>query len=241
MYAAEGAGGRQPNARRVRVVTFAGEFNYSAINNFGVSQTDAPLVGLLNNDLEVIHGDWLDEMVSHALRPEIGCVGAKLYYPDDRIQHAGVILGIGGVAAHAWQTHPRGAAGQAHRNLLQQNLSAVTAACLIIRREVYLQVGGLEAEQLKVAFNDVDFCLKVRAAGYRNFWTPYAELYHHESASRGKEDTLEKRDRFRTEVEYMTATWGDLLLNDPAYNPNLTLTINDFTLALPPREWKPLQ
>ena len=239
--AAEGAGGRQPNARRVRVVTFAGEFNYSAINNFGVSQTDAPLVGLLNNDLEVIHGDWLDEMVSHALRPEIGCVGAKLYYPDDRIQHAGVILGIGGVAAHAWQTHPRGAAGQAHRNLLQQNLSAVTAACLIIRREVYLQVGGLEAEQLKVAFNDVDFCLKVRAAGYRNFWTPYAELYHHESASRGKEDTLEKRDRFRTEVEYMTATWGDLLLNDPAYNPNLTLTINDFTLALPPREWKPLQ
>jgi GT2 family glycosyltransferase len=206
-----------------------------------VSQTDAPIVGLLNNDLEVIHGDWLDEMVSHALRPEIGCVGAKLYYPDDRIQHAGVILGIGGVAAHAWQTHPRGAAGQAHRNLLQQDLSAVTAACLVIRREVYLQVGGLEADALKVAFNDVDFCLKVRAAGYRNFWTPYAELYHHESASRGKEDTLEKRDRFRQEVEYMTTKWGDALVNDPAYNPNLTLTINDFTLAVPPREWPPLK
>lgn len=226
---------------QVRVVRFPGEFNYSAINNYGVAQTDAPLIGLLNNDLEVIHGDWLDEMVSHALRPEIGCVGAKLYYPDDKIQHAGVILGIGGVAAHAWQTHPRGAAGQAHRNLLQQNLSAVTAACLVIRREVYLQVGGLEAEKLKVAFNDVDFCLKVRAAGYRNFWTPYAELYHHESASRGKEDTLEKRDRFRSEVEYMRATWADVLDHDPAYNPNLTLTINDFTLAVPPREWPPLQ
>ncbi len=237
--------GPAPAARvrpaRVRVVQFPGEFNFSALNNFGVSQTDAPLVGLLNNDLEVIHGDWLDELVSHALRPEIGCVGAKLYYPDDKIQHAGVILGIGGVAAHAWQTHPRGAAGQAHRNLLQQNLSAVTAACLVIRRSVYEQVGGLEADQLKVAFNDVDFCLKVRAAGYRNLWTPYAELYHHESASRGKEDTLEKRDRFRSEVEYMTGKWGELLVNDPAYNPNLTLTINDFTLAVPPREWPPLK
>ena len=231
----------QPSTpRRVRVARFPGEFNFSAINNYGVSQTDAPVVGLLNNDLEVIHGDWLDEMVSHALRPEIGCVGAKLYYPDDRIQHAGVILGIGGVAAHAWQTHPRGAAGQAHRNLLQQNLSAVTAACLVIRREVFLQVGGLD-EKLRVAFNDVDFCLSVRAAGFRNFWTPYAELYHHESASRGAEDTLEKRDRFRSEVEYITAKWGDALVNDPAYNPNLTLTINDFTLALPPREWPPLQ
>jgi GT2 family glycosyltransferase len=223
------------------VVHFPGEFNYSALNNFGVEHTDAPLVGLLNNDLEVIHGDWLHEMVSQALRPEIGCVGAKLYYPDDRIQHAGVILGIGGVAAHAWQTHPRGAAGQAHRNYLQQNLSAVTAACLVLRREIFLQVGGLNADQLKVAFNDVDFCLKVRAAGFRNLWTPYAELYHHESASRGKEDTLEKRDRFRNEVEYMRATWGDLLDRDPAYNPNLTLTINDFTLALPPRDWPPLQ
>ena len=227
------------SAPRVRVVRFPGDFNFSAINNFGVQHTDAPVVGLLNNDLEVINRDWLDEMVSHALRPDIGCVGAKLYYPDDRIQHAGVILGIGGVAAHAWQTHPRGAAGQAHRNLLQQNLSAVTAACLVLRREVFQQVEGFD-EKLKVAFNDVDFCLKVRAAGYRNFWTPYAELYHHESASRGAEDTLEKRDRFRSEVEYITAKWGDALVNDPAYNPNLTLTINDFTLALPPRPWPPL-
>ena len=224
-----------------RVIHYEGEFNFSAINNFAVEHTEAPVIGLLNNDLEVITPDWLEEMASQALRPEIGCVGAKLYYPDDRIQHAGVILGIGGVAAHVWQTHPRGAAGQAHRNLLQQNLSAVTAACLVIRRETYQQVGGLNADQLKVAFNDVDFCLKVRAAGFRNFWTPYAEFYHHESASRGKEDTLEKRDRFRSEVEYMTEKWGSALVNDPAYNPNLTLTINDFTLALPPRPWPPLE
>jgi glycosyltransferase involved in cell wall biosynthesis len=225
---------------RVRVLHYAGEFNFSAINNYAVAHTDAPVVGLINNDLEVINDDWLDEMVSHALRPEIGCVGAKLYYPNDRIQHAGVILGIGGVAAHAWQSHPRGTAGQAHRALLQQNMSAVTAACLVIRREVFQQVGGLDEDKLKVAFNDIDFCLKVRAAGYRNLWTPYAELYHHESASRGAEDTLEKRDRFRSEVEYMTAKWGDALVNDPAYNPNLTLTVNDFTLALPPRKWAPL-
>lgn len=225
---------------RCRILDYAGEFNFSAINNFGVAHTDAPVIGLLNNDLEVIHGDWLDEMVSHALRPEIGCVGAKLYYPNDRIQHGGVILGIGGVAAHAWQTHPRGISGQAHRAILQQNLSAVTAACLVIRREVYLEVGGLEEDNLAVAFNDVDFCLKVRAAGYRNFWTPFAELYHHESASRGTENTLAKRDRFRTEVDYMTKKWGEVLLNDPAYNPNLTLQLNDFTLASPPRPWTPL-
>ncbi len=224
----------------VRILRYPGEFNFSAINNFAVAHTDAPVVGLLNNDLEVIHGDWLDEMVGQALRPNIGCVGAKLYYPNDRIQHAGVILGIGGVAAHAWQSHPRGSAGQSHRNLLQQNLSAVTAACLLIRREIYEEVGGLEAESLKIAFNDVDFCLKVRAAGYRNLWTPYAELYHHESASRGAEDTLEKRDRFRSEVDHMTEKWGDALLNDPAYNPNLTLTVNDFTPAVPPRQWPPL-
>ena len=221
------------------MVRFPGEFNFSALNNYAATQTNAPVLGLINNDLTVIDGGWLTEMVGHAVRPEIGCVGAKLYYPDDRLQHAGVILGIGGVAAHAWQSHPRGAAGQAHRNLLQQNLSAVTAACLVIRREVFQAVGGFD-EKLKVAFNDVDFCLKVRAAGYRNLWTPYAELYHHESASRGAEDTLEKRDRFRGEVEYITAKWGDALVNDPAYNPNLTLTINDFTLALPPRPWPPL-
>ncbi|HZP60931.1 MAG TPA: glycosyltransferase family 2 protein, partial [Opitutaceae bacterium] len=166
---------------RCRVIAFAGPFNFSALNNFAVRQTDAPLVGLLNNDLEVIQGDWLDEMAGQALRPEIGCVGAKLYYPDGRIQHAGVILGLGRVAAgHAWHGHPRQVTGPGYRAVLQQNLSAVTAACLVLRREVYLQAGGFDEENFKVALNDVDFCLKVRAAGYRNLYTPFAELYHHE-------------------------------------------------------------
>jgi len=238
-YLAELASRPPEQGPRVRVVRFPGEFNFSALNNFGVSQTDAPVIGLLNNDLTAIRAEWLVEMVSQAIRPEIGCVGAKLYFPDGRIQHAGVILGIGGVAAHIWQNHPGNAAGQAHRNVLQQNLSAVTAACLVIRRETYLQVGGFD-EKLKVAFNDVDFCLKVREAGYRNLWTPNAELHHHESASRGAEDTPEKRERFRGEVEYITAKWGEALLNDPAYNPNLALTSNDFALAVPPRPWPPL-
>jgi len=221
---------------RCRVIAFPGPFNFSALNNFAARQTDSPLIGLLNNDLEVINADWLDEMATQALRPEIGCVGAKLYYPDGRIQHAGVILGLGRLAAgHAWHGYPGETRGQGYRALLQQNLSAVTAACLVIRREVYLQVGGLDEENFRVALNDVDFCLKVRAAGYRNLYTPFAELYHYESASRGYEDTPEKRERFRREAERLRQKWGDLLFNDPAYNPNLTLDRPDFGLAFPPR------
>jgi GT2 family glycosyltransferase len=220
---------------RCRVLRFPGPFNYSAINNFAVHQVDSPLIGLLNNDLEVINGDWLEEMASQALRPEIGCVGAKLYYPDGRIQHAGLILGIGGMAGHSWHGFPRDTHGQGCRALLQQTVSAVTAACLVIRRETYLKVGGLDEENFKVALNDVDFCLKVRAAGYRNFFTPFAELYHHESASRGYEDTDEKRQRFAQETERLQKKWGEALFNDPAYNPNLTLDRVDFGLANPPR------
>ena len=225
---------------RCRVLKFPGEFNFSAINNFAVDHTDAPIVGLLNNDLEVSQGDWLNEMVANVVRPEIGCVGAKLYHPNGLIQHAGVVLGVGGVAAHAWQSCPANTSGPAHRVLLQQNYSAVTAACLLVRREVYLQAGGFDAEHLAVAFNDIDFCLKVRAAGYRNFWTPVAELIHHESVSRGSEDTDEKRERFRKEVEFMMKKWGGALLTDAAYNPNLTLQKSDFSLASPPRTWPPI-
>ena len=219
----------------VRVLRYAAPFNYSKINNFAAAHTDAPLVALLNNDLEIISPDWLGEMVSHALRPEIGCVGAMLYYPDNRIQHAGVVLGLGGVAGHAWLAHPRGTTGHAHRAALQQNFSAVTAACLVLRREIYLQVGGLDEGNLAVAFNDVDFCLRVRAAGYRNLWTPCAEFYHHESVSRGVEDSPEKLARFHAEVAYMRKKWGPLLDDDPAYNPNLALDAQDFRLAFPPR------
>ena len=225
--------------RSTRVLRYQAPFNYSAINNFAVGHARGEIVGLMNNDLEVIHDDWLDEMVSQALRPEIGCVGALLYYPNDTIQHAGVLIGMGGVAGHAFRDFPRGTEGRFNRARLAQNYTAVTAACLVVRKAVYQQVGGLDEKSLAVAFNDIDFCLKVYAAGYRNLWTPFAELYHHESATRGAEDTPEKHERFRGEVETMLARWADLIRHDPAYNPNLSLELTDFTLSAPPRPWKP--
>ena len=228
-------GDRPGRASRVRVVHNDAPFNFSAICNHGVREARGALIGLLNNDLEVITSDWLEEMVSHVLRPEIGCVGAMLYYPNDTIQHAGVVLGIGGVAGHAFRDFPRGTEGKFNRARLVQNYMAVTAACLLVRKSVYAEVGGFDEDTLAVAFNDVDFCLKVAAAGYRNLWTPYAEFYHHESASRGVDDTPEKAERFRSEVELMLRRWGPALQNDPAYNPNLTLELNDFSLASPPR------
>jgi glycosyltransferase involved in cell wall biosynthesis len=220
-----------------RVLRYERPFNYSAINNYAVREARGKVVGLLNNDLEVIHGDWLEEMTSHAIRPEIGCVGAMLYYPNETIQHAGVVLGVGGVAGHAFREFPRGTEGKFNRARLVQNYSSVTAACLLVRKAIYEQVGGLDEDALAVAFNDIDFCLKVRAAGYRNLWTPFAELYHHESATRGSDDTPEKEDRFRKEVETMLLRWGSALTSDPAYNRNLTLELNDFSLASPPRPW----
>ncbi|MCQ8850419.1 glycosyltransferase family 2 protein [Alteromonas stellipolaris] len=205
-------------------------FNYSAINNFAVSQAKGEVVGLVNNDIEVINGDWLTEMVSHALRPEIGCVGAKLYYPNDTIQHAGVVLGIGGVAGHSHKYFHKSEPGYFTRLHLVQNMSAVTAACLVVRKSVFEEVGGLNEKDLTVAFNDVDFCLKVHTAGYRNLFTPWAELYHHESISRGEEDTPEKIQRFNKESTYMKEQWGDLLKADPAYNKNLSSKHENFSL-----------
>ncbi len=225
--------------RTVRVLHYDAPFNFSAINNFAVAQATGELIGLLNNDLEVIHGGWLDEMAAQALRPDVGCVGAILYYPNDTIQHAGVIVGLGGVAGHAFRDYPRGSDGNFNRARLVQNYSAVTAACLVVRREIYLRVGGLDEQNLTVAFNDIDFCLKVQAAGHRNLWTPFAELYHHESVSRGAEDTPEKHERFRREVETMLQRWPAVIRHDPAYNPNLTLEHTDFSLAAPPRPWMP--
>lgn len=220
---------------RVRVLSYPHRFNYSAINNSAVREARGSVVALLNNDLEVINAGWLTEMVSQACREGVGCVGAMLYYPNDVIQHAGVVLGVGGVAGHAFRDFPRGTEGVFNRARLVQDYSAVTAACLVVRKSVYEQVGGLDEVDLAVAFNDIDFCLKVRAAGFRNVWTPFAELYHHESASRGADDTPEKKTRFEREIEIMLRRWGGELTDDPAYNPNLTLERNDFTLAVPPR------
>ncbi|OOG51129.1 hypothetical protein B0E50_02515 [Rhodanobacter sp. C01] len=219
---------------RVRVLPYDLPFNYSALNNFAVRQTSGELVALVNNDIEVISPDWLLEMAGHAMRPAIGAVGAMLYYPSNRIQHAGVVLGVGGVASHSYCDRPRGYNGQMGRARIAQSLSAVTAACLMIRRSVFEEAGGLN-ESLRVAFNDVDFCLRVRRLGYRNLWTPFAELYHHESATRGYEDSPEKQARFAGEVERMRTIWGDELTTDPAYSPNLTLTGAPFELAFPPR------
>lgn len=221
----------QQEDQRVRVLRYDYPFNYSAINNFGVENTDGELVGLINNDVEVISPNWLTEMVSHAIRPDIGCVGAKLYYSNGTLQHAGVIVSLGGVAGHSHKHFPGDAAGYFARLKLVQNYSAVTAACLIIKRNAYKAVNGLNENDLKVAFNDVDFCLKIREAGYRNLWTPYAELYHHESISRGHEDTSEKKLRFSNEVGYMKSSWSKLLLEDPFYSSNLTKRREDFSIG----------
>ncbi|WP_307658913.1 glycosyltransferase family 2 protein [Variovorax paradoxus] len=219
----------------VRVIRDDREFNYSALNNMAVAHAKGEVVGLINNDIEVISPEWLSEMVSLAMQPGVGAVGAKLWYPDKTIQHAGVILGVGGVASHAHKGNSEGDNGYFGRAHLIQSFSAVTAACLVIKKDRYLAVNGLDEENLKVAFNDVDFCLRLREAGYRNVWTPYAELFHHESATRGIDSTPEKQERFSREVNFMLARWGSLLNADPAYNPNLTLLADDFSYAWPPR------
>jgi glycosyltransferase involved in cell wall biosynthesis len=224
---------------RVRVLRFPGEFNFGGLNNFGVQQVESEFVALLNNDLTVISPDWLEEMVSQSLPADVGAVGARLLYPDGRIQHAGVILGGGGVAAHAHKGLPRTNHGYFSRAILAQELSAVTAACMLVKRAAYLKVGGFDAEHLKVAFNDVDFCLRLRRAGYRIIYTPYAEFYHHESASRGLEDTVRKNRRFEDEIRFMRERWSETLTHDPAYNLNLSLASADFTLAFPPRTRDP--
>ncbi len=231
----------QLQSEGVRVVDYEGVFNFSAINNHAARHARGSVLGFLNNDLEIIDADWLTEMVAQASRSEIGAVGAMLYYPDDTVQHAGVILGIGGlngspsVAGHAFKDARRSDEGQRNRLRLVQNYSAVTAACLVIRREIFEQVGGFDERKLAVAFNDIDFCLRVRAAGYRNLWTPFAELYHHESASRGIEDNPDKLDRFAGEIATMRQRWARELDHDPAYNPNLTALYEDFSFATPPR------
>lgn len=221
----------QAQDSRVRVLRWDFPFNYSAINNFGAHHAKGEILGLINNDIEVINPEWLHEMVSHAIRPEIGCVGAKLYYPDDTIQHAGVLLGVGGVANHAHLRSPRSSLGPFARLTSVQNFSAVTAAVLLVKKSIFDQVNGLNEKDLSIAFNDVDFCLRVLQLGFRNLWTPYAELYHYESISRGTEDNPEKLARFSAEVKYMKTTWTTLLEQDPMYNPNLNREKPDYSIA----------
>ena len=220
---------------RIRVIQCPGPFNYSALNNRAVQESTGELVLLLNNDIDVINPDWLREMVSHAVRPGIGAVGAKLIYPNDTIQHGGVTVGVGGVAGHQYLHKPREDVGYFGQLALVRNVTAVTGACLLLRRQAYLEVGGLDEVSLSVAFNDVDLCLKLVKHGYRNLWTPFAELYHFESASRGSDLVGEKAARFKREVTVMRQRWSDVLDQDPYWNPNLALSVTGISLAFPPR------
>ncbi len=207
---------------RLRVVAAPGPFNFSDLSNRGAAAASGAVLLFLNNDVEVIEPGWLTELVSQAVRPDIGAVGAKLLYPDGTIQHGGVVLGIGGVAGHGHLGLPDEDPGYFARMVLVQEVSAVTGACLAMRAAVFREVGGFDAQALKVAFNDIDLCLRVRAAGYRIVWTPFAKLVHHESKSRGPEDTPEKRARFQAETAVMQERWGPELRADPYYNINLS-------------------
>lgn len=220
---------------QIRVLRDDSPFNYSALNNRAVKEAAmGEFVLLLNNDIEVVTPEWLNEMLGAAMEPGVGCVGARLWYPNGTLQHGGVVL-VCGVAGHAHKYLPKGRHGYMGRAVLAQDMIAVTAACLLVRKSIFLEVGGLD-EGLAVAFNDIDFCLRVDKAGYRNHWTPYAELIHHESLTRGHEDTPEKQARFRKEIEKMQARWPALLKHDdPCYSPNLTAVSEDFSFAWPPR------
>jgi len=213
---------------RVRVLAYPHPFNYSAINNFAVRHAQGSLLALLNNDVEVVTPEWLSELVAHANRPEIGCVGAKLLYPDGTIQHGGIVLGVGGLAGHAHRTALATTSGYLNRLQCVLNVSAVTAACLVVRRDTFDEIGGFDEIGLATAFNDVDLCLKARAAGYRNLWSPYAILIHHESKSRGYERTPSKRARLAAEEDVMRRRWGRALLDDPYYSQHLTRLSEDF-------------
>lgn len=215
----------------IKVLEYNVPFNFSKINNWGVQQATGDYVLFLNNDIEVITKGWLSTMVEHIQRPEVGAVGAKLYYPDDTIQHAGVVLGIGGIAGHAFKNYHRSEFPYFHSGCIR-NISACTAACLLVKKSVFLEVGKFNEKDLKVAFNDVDLCLKIRKAGYLIVYTPYAELYHYESKSRGYEDTPEKIARFERESGYMRKMWSEVLDNDPYYNPNLSLKAENYAYKL---------
>ena len=222
----------------IRVVVDAGPFNYSRLNNRAATKARGDVLVFLNNDTEIDDPTWLTEMVSHAARAEVGAIGARLWYPDGTLQHGGVVLGLGGVAGHAFPHIPRGHPGYFNRAMLQQNCSAVTGACMAVRKIVFEELGGFDEENLGVSFNDIDLCLRLTQRGYRIVWTPYANLIHHESASRGHQRTIDEQKEFERAVDYMQTTWGAELLSDPFYNPNLSLNPPGFEIAFPPRWFK---
>ena len=220
----------QEKRKNVRVVTWKREFNFSAINNYGVTFAHGEYLLFLNNDVEVIEPDVIREMLGYARRDDVGIVGARLLYQDDTIQHAGVVIGFGGIAGHTFIGLHQAENSYFHRAMCAQDYSAVTAACMMSKRSLFDQVGGFR-EELAVAFNDIDYCLKIRSLGKKVVYNPYALLYHYESKSRGLEDTPEKVERFNREVARFIGYWPELVINgDPYYNPNLTLRKSNFAL-----------
>jgi GT2 family glycosyltransferase len=222
---------------RVRVLRRPGPFNFSALMNDGATAGGGEVLVFMNNDVEPCHAGWLDEMVRQACRPEIGAVGAKLLYPDRTVQHGGVVLAGDYVARHVDVGLPEADPGYLGRSGVVQTMSAVTGACLAIRRTVFEAVGGFDAEQLAVDYSDMDLCLRAAAAGFRTLWTPFARLLHHESATRGPYMTAGKLARWEAETQVMRRRWGDLLHRDPWYNPNLAVDpdAKAYDLAFPPR------
>lgn len=219
---------------RVRIVTYEGAFNYSAVNNLGVSQASGEYILLLNNDTEVITVNWMEELLMYAQREDVGAVGAKLYYGDKTIQHAGVVIGLGAhrTAGHTHYKQSRQNLGYMGRLCYAQNMTAVTGACLLVKKSLYEAVGGLDTG-FAVSLNDVDFCLKLRKQGYLNVWTPFAELYHYESVSRGSDLDGERAERYNRESEAFRSKWKEALeAGDPYYNPNFSLNRSDFSLKI---------
>lgn len=226
----------------VRVLPAPGAFNFARINNSAVEAAKGEIVGLINNDIETLHEGWLDEIIGHLRQPGVGAVGAKLLWPNNMVQHGGVLLGMGNVAGHYGNLLADQDQGDHSRNLVVQQVSGVTAACLFVRKEDYLAVGGMDENAFPVAFNDVDLCLKIREQGKAIVWTPFARLLHAESASRGHEDTPQKKARAMREIDQLRKRWGKALANDPAYHPSLNLDpqAQAFNgLALPPRDRAP--
>jgi O-antigen biosynthesis protein len=221
--------------KKVTVLDDNRTFNFSTINNRASEHARGNLICFLNDDTEVINPDWLHEMVRLILQPEIAVVGAKLWYGDKTIQHAGVILGMGGIASHSHKCMSEFDVGYFGRVNIIQEFSAVTAACMLIEKDIFVRAGKFDEVNLAINYNDIDLCLKVKKLGYKIVWTPYAELYHHESKSRGQDNDPEKKKRFESEIAFMQKKWGELLNNDPAYSPNLTLDAENFGLAFPPR------
>jgi GT2 family glycosyltransferase len=220
----------------IKVLRVDAPFNFSALNNEAVRHARGTLLCLLNNDMEITQPDWLDVLCGYALLPESGAVGAALWYPDDRLQHGGVVLAGASVAGHMHHLMHRGAPGYFGRAVLAQQVSAVTAACLLVKKSLYESVGGLDEAGLSVAYNDVDFCMKLGQAGYQNLYIPYAAMYHYESASRGRDASGERAQRLLRENQCMQDRWGAALANDPFYSPNLAIEGGRFfMLASPPR------